>query len=206
MAKKSKKKSKPDSYYKILDALEALIEEKNFSEIKWNDLAAKADVNAGLIYRYYKDLKNVLFVLFEKTTLDQVQEVQFGLRGIEGAFNKLRKFIWIQLHDTVAHRARGRMQLLEARAHKSYFDSPAYEASRKYVSLLRGIIEEGIETGEIRDDLPVNDIIRIILGAIEHTMMPALLFNLEAGSDNEIDRQADTICKLLFPGLKKSPL
>ena len=204
MAKKSKKNSKPDSYYKILDALETLLEEKNFSEIKWHDLAERANVNAGLIYRYYKDLKNVLFVLFEKTTLEQIQEVEFGLRGIEGAFNKLRKFIWIQLHDSVAHRARGRMQLLEARAHHSYFESPAYEASRKYVAVLRDIIEEGIQNEEIRDDLPVNDIIRIILGATEHTMLPTLLFSQELASDDEIDRQADTICKLLFPGLKKS--
>lgn len=198
----SEKKKRPDSYYKIMDALQELLLEKDFNEIKWTDLATKADVNTGLIYRYYKDLKNVLFSLHEKGVKEHAEMVAFSLRGIEGSFNKIRKFIWLQIHAAYMDPAATRVQFLEVRAHNSYLKSSAYKYTRKYIGMLRDIINKGIEADEIRDDVPVNDLLRLVFGMVEQVMLAAVLFKQQT-VDADIDERTDTICKLIFPGLKK---
>ena len=198
----NKKKKRPDSYYRIMEALEELLKEKDFNEIKWTDLSAKSGVNTGLIYRYYKDLKSVLFALHDQAVKKHIEKVEFGLRGIEGAFNKIRKFIWIQVHGTYTSPGAGRVQFLEVRAHMSYLKSRAYQTTKQYIGILRNIIQEGIDAGEIRDDIPVNDLLRFVFGVIEQNMMPIIMFQ-KKGSDSEVDERTETICKLIFPGLKK---
>lgn len=196
-----KKNHQPESYYKIMQALETLLEEKGFNEIKWSDIANTAGVNEGLIYRYYKEKKNILFTLFQRAIEEQIKRVEFGLKGIDGTFNKIRKYIWIQTYVTCKKPVGARIQFLEARAHNSFFKSSAYQSAREYVAILRRVIQVGIENGEIRDDIPINDIIRIIMGAMEQSILPVILFG-KATTEQDVDRLTDNICKVLFPGLR----
>jgi len=200
-ARTSKKNTQPESYYRIMRALENLLKEKGFNEIKWSDIANTAGVNEGLIYRYYREKKNILFTLFKKGIEEQIQQVEFGLKGINGAFNKIRKYIWIQIYVTYKKPVGARIQFLEARAHPSFFSSDAYQAARRYVAILRSILEEGISKDELRDDIPVNDIIRIIMGAMEQCTLPIILFGKKM-TDSDVDKLTDNICKVIFPGLQ----
>ncbi len=53
-------RSQPPGRIKIMNALRSLLEEKEFSAITWAEIAQTAGVNEGLIYKYFKDRRNLL--------------------------------------------------------------------------------------------------------------------------------------------------
>jgi hypothetical protein len=62
------------------------------------------------------------------------------------------------------------------------------------------LIKEGMDAGELRDDIPASHIRQIILGAIEHLCLPAVIF----GYDIEPDKMTDDICDAIFEGIVKN--
>jgi hypothetical protein len=61
--------------------------------------------------------------------------------------------------------------LFEARCFQGYFESEAYQLVRRYAHLFSDTIEECIETGEFRSDIPPRQIRDSIIGIIEHLTM-----------------------------------
>jgi hypothetical protein len=59
------------------------------------------------------------------------------------------------------------------------------------------IIEEGIQSGEIRNDIDPSAIRQFILGSIEHYCLPALIFNYKMNCD----ALSDNLCEILFVGI-----
>ncbi len=89
-----KARSQPPGRIKIMNALRFLLEEKEFSAITWAEIAQTAGVNEGLIYKYFKDSRNLLHQVLNEYLEGYVESSKFDLKGIEGSLNKLRKLIW----------------------------------------------------------------------------------------------------------------
>jgi len=83
--------------------------------------------------------------------------------------------------------------LLEVRNFPRYFESPTYHLARSYAHLLLKIIEEGIEAGEFRDDIPPRDIMQIILGGMEHLLLPGIIFGKKVNTDSRTESLYDII-------------
>ena len=119
---------------------------------------------------------------------------------IEGAENKLKRLIWLhfQLYNT--NRVMARILLLEVRNCPEYFESETYKIIRDYGDLVIGIIEEGMKNGEIRDDVSPSSLRQIILGGIEHLILPAVIFNFDA----KPKALTESLCKIIFGGTEKN--
>jgi hypothetical protein len=63
------------------------------------------------------------------------------------------------------------------------------------------LIKEGVQNGEFRDDISPSHIRQIILGAIEHLCLPALIFDYEISPD----KLTDDICDIVFEGIARKP-
>ncbi|HAA03257.1 MAG TPA: hypothetical protein DCE18_07785, partial [Syntrophobacteraceae bacterium] len=53
----------PPGKVKIMEALKVLLEQKEFASITISELASTAGVTEGLIYKYFKDKRDVLHVV-----------------------------------------------------------------------------------------------------------------------------------------------
>ncbi|MBM9604773.1 TetR/AcrR family transcriptional regulator [Desulfopila inferna] len=189
----------PPGKLKIINAMRSLLEERTFESLTISEIAVTAGVTEGLIYKYFKDKRDLLHhVLKEHYELFLVQ-IDRDLQGIDGSLNKLKKIIWSSIERYANHRVFARIILLEVRNSEEYFQSEAYGLVRRFNRIIVDIINEGIACGEIREDLPAAYIRNAIFGTIEHSCLNRVIFN-EKVSTNEA---AKLITDLLFNGIKR---
>lgn len=189
----------PPGKLKIINAMRTLLEDRTFESLTISEIAVTAGVTEGLIYKYFKDKRDLLHhVLKEHYELFLVL-IDRDLQGIDGALNKLKKIIWTCIERYANHRVFARIILLEVRNSEEYFQSEAYGLVRQLNRMIIDIINEGITDGEIRQDLPAAYIRNAIFGTIEHSCLNRVIFN-ETVSTNDAAR---IITDLIFNGIKR---
>ena len=191
--------SQPQGKVKIGKAMIELLKVKDFSSITTSDIARESGVNEALIYRYYGDKRGLLHQVLAQSLKRFNEQIDLDLKGIKGAVNKLRKIIWRTVYAYNLDRTFSKILLLEVRSFHGYYESNTYDHSRKHGRTLMKIIEEGVENGELRDDISPITIRQAILGVIEHVCLPAIIFQ----KDMPTDTFTDEICELLFNGIEK---
>jgi TetR/AcrR family fatty acid metabolism transcriptional regulator len=191
--------SLPPAGIKIAQALRSLIKDKDFNSITTAEISRVAGVNESLIYRYFGDKRGLIHFVLTEYMNDFYSSIKLDLKGIKGAINKIRKFVWASIHYYDADRVFSKILLLEVRNFPGYFESETYQIVKQYAGLLLEIIEEGIQSGSIRDDIAPSSIRQFILGTIEHHCLPAIIF--EHQIDNDV--LADNLSKILFNGIVK---
>jgi TetR/AcrR family fatty acid metabolism transcriptional regulator len=191
--------SDPPGKIKIAEALKILLSEKDFNSITTADISRTSGVNEALIYRYYKDKRGLLHDVLAKYLEDYVEKMELDRKEIKGAANKLRKLIWDTIYLYQKDRVFAKILLLEVRNYSGYFESETYQIVREYSKSILNLIKEGVDNGEFRDDISPPHIRQIILGAIEHLCLPAVIFQY----DIKPDIMTDSICDVIFEGIVK---
>jgi len=188
----------PAGKLKLAKALRELLENKDFNSITTANIAKTADVNEALIYRYYGDKRGLLHYLLSNYLDAFIKQISIDLKGIEGAVNKLRKLIWTHIYLYDHNRVFAKILLLEVRNYPGYFSSETYRTVKVYTKIILELIAEGVENREIRNDISTSLIRQIILGGIEHTCLPAIIFNREM----DIDLLHEELCSAIFKGIQ----
>jgi TetR/AcrR family transcriptional regulator, fatty acid metabolism regulator protein len=196
-AARTRGKSMPQGRIKITESLIGLLGEKEFSAITTAEIAKNAGVTEALIYKYFKDKRDLLHQVLSEYMEQFQAEVEHGLRGIKGALNKLRKVIWIHIFVYTTNRVFAKILLLEVRNYPEFFTSHAYELVRKYSDIVLAIIEEGIESGELRSDLPPRTLRQCILGCIEQACLTEIIFDRDISPDD----LTEDLCEFIFSGV-----
>ncbi|RLB13157.1 MAG: hypothetical protein DRG82_16225 [Deltaproteobacteria bacterium] len=91
--------------------------------------------------------------------------------------------------------------LLQVRSFSDYSTSEPYMLVKRFSQLLLDIIKEGVEAGEIRDDIDPRTIRQVIIGSIEHVCLTSVMF----GRDIHPDDLTESLCELVFKGIEKRP-
>ena len=188
----------PPGRIRIADALRSLLEQKDFSDITTAEIAGNAGVTEALIYKYFKDKRDLLYqVLFEYLERYDVQFIM-DIKGIKGALNKLRRILWSHINVYATDRVFAKILLVQVRSFSDYYGSEPYGLVKKYSNLLLEIIKEGIQSGEIRDDIDPGIIRQVILGALEHVCLTSIVFDREISPDE----LSESLCELIFKGIE----
>ncbi len=90
-AKNLNGKPLPPGRIKIVESLKTLLEEKDFGAITTAEIAKTAGVTEALIYKYFKDKRDLLHQILSEYLEQYRVQITHDLRGIKGVFNKLRK-------------------------------------------------------------------------------------------------------------------
>ena len=188
----------PPGKKKIVNAMRELLEKRNFETITISEIAAKAGVTEGLLYKYFKDKRELLHHVLKEHYDYFLLQIDRDLKGITGALNKIRKIIWSSIDRYANHRVFARIIMLEVRGSETYFKSEAYQRVRQFNRLLLDIIEEGVKAGEITAAIPPHYIRHAIFGAIEHACLNQAIFNEKVSTDET----AENITYLIFNGIK----
>jgi AcrR family transcriptional regulator len=189
----------PPGKLKIINAMRTLLEDRTFESITISEIAVTAGITEGLIYKYFKDKRDLLHHVLREHYEQFLVQIDRDLQGIDGALNKLKKIIWSCIERYANHRVFARIILLEVRNSEEYFKSDAYGLVRQFNRIIIDIINEGITNREIRENIPASYIRNAIFGTIEHSCLNRAIFN-EKVSTNEA---AKAITDLLFSGIKR---
>jgi AcrR family transcriptional regulator len=192
-----KEHSDPPGKIKIADALKTLLEEKDFNSITSAEIASTSGVNEALIYRYYKDKRGLLHHILSKYLRESEAQIDLYLQDTHGTFSKLKKVIWHTFDTYDKNRIFAKILLIEVRNFPGYFKSETYALAKHYSSVILELVKEGIENGEIRNDISAWHMMQAIIGAVEHLILPSLIFDRKL----DIDACTENLCQILLHGI-----
>ncbi|MCW7752838.1 TetR/AcrR family transcriptional regulator [Desulfobotulus sp. H1] len=162
-----------------MHALRLLLEEHGFDAITTAEIARVAGVTEGLIYKYFKDKRDLLYQVLEEMFEGVILRIRARLDRQDKVFQRLYAFMDETVLVYASQRVFARIILIEVRSLPDFFNSRAYECVRVYSGMLQDILEQGVKNGCIRKDLDVRFLRDTLLGAIEHTCLWGVLFHRE---------------------------
>ena len=189
----------PPGRIKIAEALRSLLEKKDFGSITTAEIARTAGVTEALIYKYFKDKRDLLYEVLREYLEHYDTRFEVDLKGIRGALNRLRKLIWSHINVYATDRVFAKILLVDVRSFSDYYTSRPYELVKKYSKIMLGVIEEGVADGEIREDISPLIMRQAILGALENVCLTGVVFDREISPDE----LTESLCDLLFNGIAK---
>lgn len=179
--------------------MRTLLETSDFSSIKIADLARTAGVTEPLIYKYFRDKRDVLHQLLQDYLEHSLIHAIEVLKTLSGASVKLRHFIASYIHAYNIDRVIARIVLLEVSNSYEYYESKSYQILKEYGRLVLEAIEEGVRSGEFRDDIPPIVMRHLFFGSIDRACLNPVVFNKPIDED-ALARDLGT---LIFDAIKK---
>ncbi len=171
---------------------------KDFHSITTAEIASTAGVTEGLIYKYFKDKKDLLYQVLDGHFHAFHDHIIQKIESIPSAVDKLSIIIATTLKSYAANRVFAKILLLEVRNSSYYFESDAYQMVKKYAATILKIIHEGLESGELRSDINPYALRQVIFGSIEHACLGEVIFEKTLDTDHV----AKQICNIIFQGAK----
>ena len=193
---KHKGKTNPPGRIKIMKSFSGLMAEKDFHSITTAEIAGNAEVTEGLIYKYFKDKKDLLYQVLNEHFYEFQAKIEHRVANEKTCIEQLEVIIFSSLESYADNRIFSKILLLEVRNSPHFFDSGAYEMVRKYSRTILEIIQKGIDTGELKKDVDPFILRKVILGAIEHACLGEIIF----GRELDIDKVSAGISTIVFNG------
>ena len=175
-----------------------LLRTKDFNSITTAEISRTAGANEALIYRYFNDKRGLLHQVLHDYLLDYHTEIQNEIKNVPTALGKLQCLIHAHIRMYNSNRVFARILLLEVRSFPAYFESTTYRLVKNYVKMLTDVIAEGVESGEIRNDIPISRTRDLILGGLEHFCIAEIIFDHEM----MVESTAEHLCNLIFSGIR----
>jgi len=160
---------KPEKRQRIMQAAEALFSRGRFHEIKMDEVARKAGVGKGTLYRYFKDKDD----LFSEVALSGYDELCEMVRTESQRSKDFRSSL-VNMCGRVAEFHRSRRQLMhmqqsaQRRAlwQRGRMKEQWLEKRRRLIAAVSALLEEGRRAGKIRGDLPLDVLSAFLLGML----------------------------------------
>lgn len=182
----------------IMAAAKHVFESKGYDEALISDIAERADVVEGTIYRYFSNKRDLLVKVIEHWYEVMLSDYDARLEGITGTRNRLRFMIWRHLSAIHDDPALCRLMFQQMRNGTDYMGTAAFELNRRYTRRTLDIVREGIAKGEFRPDVSQHVVRDMIYGCVEHRTWAYL--RGEGALDT--NAAADAIVDMVFRGLQ----
>jgi TetR/AcrR family fatty acid metabolism transcriptional regulator len=98
----------------------------NVSTPMISEIAQNTNVAEGTIHQFFKNKENLFFSILVEKTKEFRKELNLHFKGISGAFNKIKRFMWCHLYFFKMNPEYGRILLLEMRVSKSFTDMSVF--------------------------------------------------------------------------------
>jgi len=195
-----------DARTRILDATHCLVGEKGFEATSIRDIARVSGANPALVYYYYGS-KEGLFTALANHNADRAGAILREAADLDGSTReRVRHFLlkWMQAvcqpTRPIAPWFRQAIQAQDAHGEQ------LRERVAGNISILTGILEKGIENGQLRKpDIATTTIATGIMMSVAGQAMEVLLPHSKAGIDLTTDesrtRFVDGMLEVWFNGL-----
>lgn len=182
----------------IMAAARHVFETKGYDDALLSEIAQRARVVEGTIYRYFDNKRDLLVKVIEHWYEAMLSDYDARLAGISGTRNRLRFMIWRHLSAIHDDPALCRLMFQHLRSSADYMGTVVFNLNRQYTRRTIDIVREGIAKGEIRPDVSQIVVRDMIYGCIEHRTWAYL----RGEGTLDPDAAADAIIDLVYRGLQ----
>ena len=181
----------------IMLTARAVFREKGYNDAVIAEIAERAGVVEGTIYRYFAGKRDLLIKVVEHWYEEMLTDYDRQLRGITGTWNRLRYMIWRHLSLIHNDPAMCRLIFNELRSGPEYRETTVFELNREYTNRTLAIIQEAMDSGEFRAGIPLRVVRDMIYGGVEHHIWSFL----RGEGDFSPEETADAITDIIHRGL-----
>ena len=182
---------------RIIKVATKLFAEQGYQQTTIAEIAKEVGLAEGSIYEHFRGKEDLLLTIPDVWVTNAIEELKLQLFGIEGAINKLRKFLWWYLNYIEREPMTAKVVFLFLKTNPNFIQTDVYLNVKTFYSFLIRIFEEGRDSGEIRKDLNPFTARAIFLGTIEHMVIRWLL----KGTNYSLFDNLDLAFKILVEGL-----
>lgn len=179
-------------------AAKHVFESKGYDDALISDIAERADIVEGTIYRYFDNKRDLLVKVIEHWYETMLSDYDAQLDGIRGTRNRLRFMIWLHLSAIHDEPALCRLMFQQLRPGADYTSTAVFDLNRQYTRRTVDIVREGIAQGELRPDVSQHVVRDMIYGCVEHRTWAYL----RGEGTLDPNAAADAIIDLVFRGLQ----
>jgi AcrR family transcriptional regulator len=137
----------------ILAAATAVFREQGYEQASMAEIAARAGVVEGTIYKYFESKRDLLMQVMAGWYESMLANYAQHLAGIKGTGDRLRYVIWRHLSFIAGNPGLCRVFFREIRSGVEYPNSHLHDLNRRYTSYITDILRDGMASGEFRADL-----------------------------------------------------
>ena len=186
---------------KILDTATAVFAQRGFQEATITEIAKEAKVSEASIYEYFSTKEGLLFSIPAQSSQTLFDTVTFHLKLIRGAGPKLRAIVYMLMDNYQSNPDFSAVLMLFLKHNRKFLDTSGHHMIKEGVKQITRVIEEGIETGEFRQDLNPYLIRSMVLGTIEHLVTNWVM----TGNPESLIQFVDPLIDSLLGGIEARP-
>ncbi len=196
--RRASRKSPEERTADILKAAREVFAERGFNETVMSEIAERAGVVEGSIYRYFRNKRDLMFRMAEAWFEEMIEGDAGTLTAIDGTRNRLRFVIYRHLVSIHSQPDMSRLVFQHLRPEPDYRDTLLFSLNRAYTARVIEVIDAGKKEGDVRPDVPSSLVRDIIFGSIEHRTWAFLR------SEGDFDPAilADQVLNLIWSGLE----
>jgi len=181
----------------ILHAARDVLMEKGYHEALISDIADRAGVVEGSIYRFFANKRDLLVKTVEHWYEDMLAHDEEQFRGVRGTWNRIRFIVHQHLVSIRREPALSRLVFQELRPDPGYRKTRLFQLNQAYTHRIVDIVKAAMASGEFRTDVSPSLVRDMVFGAVEHRTWAFL----RAEGDFNLDETADGVTDLVYRGL-----
>jgi AcrR family transcriptional regulator len=148
----------------VLETALKLFTEKGYFNTSVHDIQREANVSIGSIYHYFKNKEAIAKAIY-RDLVGRMEQTMVEIKNNHQTTHDRCRAVIEYLFD-MAESAPGKMQYLLYAMHKEFMPGERSICSSKPFEIIREMVKEGIENGEIRDLNPAVASACLLGGAI----------------------------------------
>ncbi len=155
-------------YDSILEAASDVFAEKGFEASAMAEIAERARVSEGLIYKYFQNKRDLLARVLSTFNDRIMEDLEREVAARASIREKLETVIMHRLTCSSKYPGLSRLYIAQVRAASDEPGLDVKSLSRRAAKLWSRMLADGVATGEIRPEVNVGLLRDAIAGAIEH--------------------------------------
>ncbi|MGD8963157.1 MAG: TetR/AcrR family transcriptional regulator [Desulfobacterales bacterium] len=171
----SKNNSKAHTRVRIIDSAKKLFSEQGYQKTTIVDISRQAGLSEAALYEYFQGKEDLLLTIPDLWVSELLKDLDEQLFGIQGAVNKLRKYLWWYLRRVEHAPLDAKIVYLFLKTNANFLNTEVYANVKKLYSHLIDIFEEGQINGEMKPDLDPRTARDIFVGTMDHIITRWLL-------------------------------
>lgn len=180
---------------KIIEAAKVLIAKKGFDATSIDDIVKEAGVSTGSFYTYFKKKEDVVEEL-NRTDFYRLAEIVNGMQD-KDILERLRYYCRNFLGDIEKTGIEICRQWVRNNLSPAdmLFDGGKMTKYKYDYRAMQSVLEEAVKRGELRDDLPVDDLALLINAQLYGLMVAWCMTDSEVMGSEKTDVLCDTVIK-----------
>ncbi|MGD9240978.1 MAG: TetR/AcrR family transcriptional regulator [Desulfobacterales bacterium] len=185
--------SKENTRVRIINSAKKLFAEQGYQKTTIVDISKQAGLSEAALYEYFQGKEDLLLTIPDLWVSELLKDLDEQLFGVQGAENKLRKYLWWYLRRVEQAPLDAKIVYLFLKTNANFLNTEVYANVKKLYSYLVDIFEEGLKTGEMKSDLDSRIARDIFVGTMDHIITRWLLKDMSYSLFDNLDNTFNLI-------------